>query len=165
MPISPQMNDRLNDQINFELFSSYVYLAMAADLDKTGLKVFAQFYYAQAEEERMHAMKMFKYVQDSGGTVILKAIEEPRASYDSVEELVTVARDHEVVVTNRIHGLVALAEEEKDYATRSFLQWYVDEQVQEVATADELVALVKMAGPSQLLPLEARVMALRSEGQ
>lgn len=160
MMISEKMNEKLNDQINYELYSSYIYLAMAAAFEKMGLKVFAQYYYTQSDEERMHAMKIFKYVVDVGGTVTLKAVDEPQAKYNSVEEIVLTARDHELKVTARINDLIALAEESKDFATRSFLQWFVDEQVQEVAGADELLALVKMAGPSQMLNLEYRISTM-----
>lgn len=160
MMISEKMNERLNDQINYELYSSYIYLAMAAAFEKMGLKVFAQYYYIQSDEERMHAMKIFKFVVDVAGKIILKSIDEPKAKYDSVEEIAQIARDHELKVTARINDLVALAEEEKDFASRSFLQWFVDEQVQEVATADELLTLVKMAGPSQILNLEYRVSTM-----
>ena len=160
MMISEKMNEKLNDQINYELYSSYIYLAMAAAFEKMGLKVFAQYYYTQSDEERMHAMKIFKFVVDVAGNIILKSIDEPKARYDSVEEIVQIARDHEMKVTKRINDLVALAEAEKDFATRSFLQWFVDEQVQEVATAEELLALVKMAGPSQMLNLEYRISTM-----
>jgi len=157
MLISQKMNDRLNDQINFEQYSSHTYLGMAAGFEKIGLKVFAAYFYKHADEERGHAMKMFKYVVDTGGTVVMKAIDEPKGKWDSVEKIVQQSLDHELKVTGRINDLVALAEQEKDYATRSFLQWYVDEQVEEVSTAEQLLTLVKMAGPSQVLYLEHRI--------
>lgn len=160
MMTSENMNTKINEQINKEMYSSYLYLSMAATFEKLGLKVFAQYYYAQSAEETMHAMKLFKYVVDTGGTIRLQAIAEPTATWNTVEEIVTAARDHELQVTRWIHELVALAEEEKDYSTRSFLQWYVDEQVQEVAAAEELVSLVKLAGPHQLLNLEYRLQGM-----
>jgi len=150
------MNDRLNDQINFEQYSSHVYLAMAAAFEKMGLKVFADYYIKHADEEREHAMKLFKYVVDVGGTVVLKAIDEPTGDWDTVEKIVQQTLDHELTVTRRINELVALAEQEKDYATRSFLQWYVDEQVEEVSNAEQLLSLVKMAG-GQVFYLEHRL--------
>lgn len=160
MLISGNMATKINEQINREMYSSYLYLSMAAAFERLGLKIFAQYYYAQSTEENMHAMKMFKYLVDAGGTVSLKSIAEPPAKWETVEEIVTAARDHELLVTKWIHELVAAAEEEKDYSTRSFLQWYVDEQVQEVSAAEELANLVKMAGPHQLLALEYRVQGM-----
>lgn len=156
MQISQKMNDELNQQITNEQYSSNLYLAMAAAFERMGLKVFAKYYLKQAAEETTHAMKIFGYIVDAGGTVTIKAIPEPKALKDDVAALVAVARDHEIKVTGMINDLVALAEKEKDYATRSFLAWFVDEQVEEVSTAQELVTLVKMAGP-QVLYLEHRV--------
>lgn len=160
MMTSEKMQAKINDQINKEMYSSYLYLGMVAAFERLGLKVFAQYYYAQSQEETMHGMKLFKYLLDTGGTVKLMAIAEPEANWGTVEEIVTAARDHELQVTRWIHELVALAEEEKDYSTRSFLQWYVDEQVQEVAAAEEVVSLVKLAGPHQLLHLETRLQGM-----
>jgi len=157
------MNDKINDQANYEFYSSYIYLAMAAQLDSMGLKIFAKYYYKQAEEEWGHGMKMLNYVIDAGASVKLKAIAEPKAKYASVEEMVTEARDHELKVTVRINDLVTLAQQEKDYASAGFLQWFVNEQIEEVAGAEELLTLVKMAGPNQLLPLEYRIAQLRGE--
>ncbi|MCX8052524.1 MAG: ferritin [Armatimonadetes bacterium] len=156
MLISQQMNDRLNDQINFEQYSSHTYLAMSAAFEKMGLKVFADYYRKHADEEREHAMKMFDYVVDAGGTVVIKAIDEPKGDWNSVEKIVQQTLEHEILVTKRINDLVELAEQEKDYATRSFLQWYVDEQVEEVSTAEQLLTLVKMAGDN-ILYLEHRI--------
>jgi len=165
MLMSETMNAALNDQVNYEQYSSHIYLAMAAAFEKMSLKVFAQYYYRQADEERMHAMKMFKYIVDAGGTVKLKTIEGYDDNWETVEQIVQVARDHEIKVTRRINDLVALAEEERDYAARSFLLWFVDEQVQEVSAADELLSLVKMAGPAGLLYLEDRVAAMNVQAQ
>lgn len=156
MQISHKMNEKLNDQITNEQYSSNLYIAMAAAFERLGLRVFAQYYLKQAEEETQHAMKFFKYVVDSGASVAINAIPEPKLPKDDVAALVSAARDHEVKVTGMINDLVAMAENEKDYATRSFLSWFIDEQVEEVSSAEELVALVKMAG-QQVLYLESRV--------
>ncbi|MFQ3549143.1 MAG: ferritin [Armatimonadota bacterium] len=157
MMISQKMNDALNDQINAEQYSSHLYLAMAAAFEKMNLKVFAQRFYMQAEEETTHAMKFFKYIVDQGGDVCLKQINAPEGKFDSVKDIITEARDHEIKVTKMINSLAELAEKEKDYATRSFLQWFIDEQVEEVASMEELLALVEMAGPKQMLYLESRL--------
>jgi ferritin len=160
MLISKKMNEKLNEQINFEQYSAHTYLGMATALESMGLKVLAGHFFKHAEEEQEHAMKMIKYVLGVGGTVTLKAIDEPKGKWDSVENIAKQTLDHELEVTKRINELVALAEEEKDYATRSFLQWYVDEQVEEVSNAEYLLGLAKMAGPQQVLNLEARVAQL-----
>ncbi len=156
MLISQKMNDKLCEQIANEQYSSQLYLAIAAAFEKMGLKVFAAYYVKQAEEETGHAMKMYKYIVDAGGEVTIKGLPEPKLPDHKVEALVTAARDHEIKVTDMINDLVELADKEKDYATRSFLGWFVDEQVEEVSSADELLTLTKMAG-AQVLYLEHRV--------
>lgn len=157
MLISDKMNARLNEQINNEQYSAHIYLAMAAVFEKMGLKVFAQYYYKQAGEETEHAMKIFKYVVDTGAEVKLMAIGEPEAKWSDAEEIVRAALEHELKVTRQINEIVALAEEEKDYATRTFLNWFVDEQVEEVSSAQEMVDLVTMTPKTMILPLENRI--------
>ena len=157
MLISEKMQTRLNEQINQEQYSAQLYLAMAAAFERMGLKVFAQLYYNHTNEETAHAMKVLKYVVDVGGKVELKAVDAPRTKYDSVTDIVQATVDHELKVTEAINDLVAVAEKEKDYAARSFLSWFVDEQVEEVASAQELVQLVKMTPPQMILALESRI--------
>lgn len=157
MLISEQMNAKLNEQINFEQYSAHTYLGMAAALESMGLKILADYFFKHADEEREHAMKMIRYALDVGGRVTMKTIDEPKGNWDSVESIVKQTLDHELEVTKRINDLVALADQQKDYATRSFLQWYVDEQVEEVSSAEYLLTLVKSAGPQQMLGLEHRV--------
>ena len=159
MMISEKMNAKLNEQINAEQYSSHLYLAMAAAFESMTLRTFAKRFYMQADEERGHAMRIFKYVVDCGGTVTLKAIGEPKGKWNSVRQIIEAARDHELKVTAMINDLVALAEQEKDYATRSFLQWFVDEQVEEVSSMEELLALTKMAG-DQVMYLEHRLATM-----
>ncbi|MBC7287375.1 MAG: ferritin [Armatimonadetes bacterium] len=156
--LSEKMQDRLNEQIKWEFYSCYLYLSMAAQFEAWGYRILAQWMKKHAEEEHMHAMKMFDYVNQAGGRVKLAAIDQPPAEWDSPEALVRSALDHEREVTRRIHSLVAACEEEKDYATRSFLQWYVDEQVEEEAVFGELVLLTERAGPERLFLVEQRLL-------
>lgn len=156
MQISQKMNDELNQQFTNEQYSSNLYLAMAGAFERMGLRVFAQYYLKQAEEETAHAMKFLKYIADAGGSIAIAAVPEPKLPKEDVAALVTVARDHEIKVTGMINDLVALADKEKDYATRSFLGWFIDEQVEEVSSAEELVTLARLAG-TQVLYMEGRV--------
>ena len=162
MMISQKMADAINEQIKNEFFSYWLYLQMSFALEGMDLKVFAQWFNLQAEEEKVHAMKMAKYVLDQGGEVQLHALDQPKSDFKSVQEVVEAGLAHEKQVTAWINELMDLAIEEKDHASRSFFQWFVDEQVEEVATANELLSLVKMASsPDQLLLLENRIMSLR----
>lgn len=142
--ISEQMQDAINEQINKELYSEYLYLSMAAYFEAQNLPGFANFFVVQAQEERFHAMKFYKFLNDRGGRVILKAIDQPMVDFDSPLQVFEESYKHEQFVTRRIHDLVDVAMAEKDHATMSFLNWFVDEQVEEEATFDELVNKLKM---------------------
>ena len=150
MMISQAMNKKLNEQITAELSAAHSYLAMACALDGMGLKVLAKRFFAQASEEREHAMKFIGYVLEVGGTVTLDSVNKPAGEYESVEAIVRAALESEQKVTRMINDLVSLADSEKDYASRSFLNWFVDEQVEEVSSMTDLLSLVQLAGGNML---------------
>lgn len=157
MMISKKMNDALNQQIANELNTAFSYLAMSFIFHDMGLKIFGEWFLAQSGEEREHAMRIAKYVQDVGGKVVLDAVRRPKSDYTSAQSMIEASLQSEKTVTQQINDLVGLAESEKDYATQSFLQWFVDEQVEEVATMTELLQLVKMAGEANLFLVEGRL--------
>ncbi|KAF0149119.1 MAG: Ferritin-like protein [Ignavibacteria bacterium] len=132
--ISEKMQKALNDQINAEMFSSYLYLSMAAYLESQNWNGMSAWMKAQSVEEYQHAMKFYGFINEVGGTVVLEAIEKPKSTWNKPQEIFAEAYKHEQYVTKRIHDLVALAIEEKDYATNLFLNWFVTEQVEEEAT-------------------------------
>jgi len=162
MMISEAMNGKLNKQIALEFSSAHAYLAMACAFDQMALKVLAKRFFAQADEERQHGMKILDYVQGVGGTVQLDAIPKPQGRFETVEAIVKAALGAEEGVTRQINDLVGLAESEHDYTTRSFLQWFLDEQVEEVSSMSDLLALVRMAG-SNLLQIEEHVRHMMAE--
>jgi ferritin len=137
--ISPKIEKALNDQINAELYSAYLYLSMAAYFESAGLPGSANWMRVQTQEERTHAMKFFDYVNERGGRVILKSIAEPPSQWKSPLAVFEAAYKHEQLVTGRINALVDLAIKGKDHATNAFLQWFVSEQVEEEKNADEIV--------------------------
>lgn len=160
--ISQKMVDKINDQITYEYYSYWVYQQMAFQLNSMGLQVFTQWFNQQAKEEVLHAEKMANYLLDQGAEVKLGQLDQPKHHFGTVEELVKEALDHEIIVTKRINEIMALAKEENDFPTSAFMQWFVDEQVEEVATANQLLDMVKMVDSSgQLLMLEDRIMSLR----
>ncbi len=164
MMISKKMAKAINDQIAAELESEYIYLAMAYKFEDMNLPIFAKWFYKQAAEEHAHAMKFGKYLIDQGASVELKAIPAPKATWKSALDICKGSVEHEKYITKRINDLVAMAIAEKDYATHSFLHWYVDEQVEEVASTTELMEMVKLAEkPGQLLQLEGRVYRMVEE--
>ncbi len=159
MAISEALNAKLNDQITNELYSSQVYLAMACMFEGLGLKMLAKLYRKQTEEERSHALKILDYLTTVEGKPTMKAIAQPPASYPSPLAAIEAALAHERQVTGQITALMTQAESERDYATCSFLKWYVDEQVEEVDSQLHLAQIARMAG-AHLLQLEAYVAHL-----
>ncbi|HEY9529453.1 MAG TPA: ferritin [Anaerolineales bacterium] len=142
--IGKPMQDALNEQINKEFFSSYLYLSMAAYFEDKNLTGFAHWMQLQADEEREHAMKFYKYILDSGGRVQLKAIDAPATEWKSNLEVAEQVAEHEAKVTASIHHLYELALNEKDYAAQVMLQWFITEQVEEEKNATELVAKLRL---------------------
>ncbi len=144
--LSEKMQEALNTQINKELYSSYLYLSMAAWCESVNLSGFANWMTIQAREEVSHTEKFFGYLNERGGRVLLQPIEGPPVEWGSVFEVFEQVLEHERLVTGLIHGLVKLARSEDDYATEAFLQWFVSEQVEEEATASGVVEELKLAG-------------------
>jgi len=140
------MQEALNEQINKEFYSAYMYLAMSAYCNTLGLPGFAHWMRMQFEEESLHVKKMYDYVLDQGGTIELKAIEQPPQEYGSPLDVFEKTLEHEQYVTSLIHNLMDLAMSERDYATQTFLQWFVTEQVEEEATVNDIVAPLRMLG-------------------
>ena len=144
--ISEKMQKALNEQVNKEFYSAYLYLAMSAYCAEIGLPGFANWMRLQYEEENMHVTKMYDYILDQGGDVHLKAIEEPPSEFGTPLEVFEKTLEHEQFITRSIHNLMSLAIEEKDYATQAFLQWYVTEQVEEESNVQDILNPLRMVG-------------------
>jgi ferritin len=141
--LSEKMEEVLNEQINKEMYSSYLYLAMSAYSSSVGLSGFAHWFRVQVEEENIHAMKLFDYINNQGGKVKLKEIKEPPMEFGTAMEMFQQTLKHEQFITRSIHELVDLANAEKDETTASFLQWYVEEQVEEEENDREIIAKLR----------------------
>ncbi len=157
MIFSKAMNDALNKQIGNELFASFSYRQMAFELEELGLKIFSTRFHQQADEEHEHAMKMAKYIEDCGGHVKLGGIDAPKTGHGTCKAMAEAALESEKRVSRQIFDLMNLAESEKDHSTRSFLKWFVDEQVEEIASMSDLLQLVEMAGDGNLFLAEQRL--------
>lgn len=144
-----KIQDAINKQIQAEFFSAYLYLAMAAYCEAEDLLGAAAWLKIQAQEEIGHAMKFYDYVHQAGGVVELLAIEKPQKDFGSLLEVFEAGLKHEQLVTSLISGLYELAMEKKDYAFMSFLKWFIDEQVEEEANANEVIAKLKRVGGSK----------------
>ena len=146
--LSDKMEEQLNEQINAEIYSGYLYYAMEAYFEDEDLTGFASWMHIQAQEELLHAQKFFDFINERGGRVELDAIEKPKKVWNSPLEAFQDAYEHETKVTDRINKLYDLALKENDHATASFLNWFIDEQVEEEASADEIVNKLKRIGDS-----------------
>lgn len=163
--IKKSVEEAINKQINAEFYSGYMYLSMAAYFESINLSGFANWMHVQALEEQDHGMKFYRYLEERGGRNRLLPIEEPPFEWNSPLDVFEKALEHEKKVTGMINDLVELARSEKDYPTENLLQWFVDEQVEEEATADEIVEKLKMVKdhPHALLMLD-RDLGGRSAG-
>ena len=144
--LSEKMAKALNDQLNFELYSSYVYYAMSAYCQSLDLVGMANWFKVQVQEELFHASRFFDYICDRGGRVRLEKIDGPPVEWDSPLSSFASALKHEQEVTRRISSLVDLAREEKDRSTDTFLQWFVTEQIEEEASVSQIVGQLRLVG-------------------
>lgn len=143
--IGKEMEKALNEQINAELYSAYIYLAMAAYFEAENLPGCASWMRVQVQEETVHAMKFYDFLNERGGRVVLEAIEGPPKEWKSPLAAFEAAYEHEQYITGRINKLVDLAIAEKDHAANAFLQWFVNEQVEEETSVEAVVRNFKMA--------------------
>lgn len=147
--LKKKIEKAINDQINAELYSAYMYYSMAAYFESQSLKGFAHWMNAQAIEEMFHASKFATFVSERGGRVLLKAIEAPPTEWKSPLACFQAVYKHEQHVTDLINRIMALAIAENDYATSNMLQWFISEQVEEEASADEVVQKLKLVDKTE----------------
>ncbi|MHC4478136.1 MAG: ferritin [Planctomycetota bacterium] len=160
--IDKKVEDAFNGQLNAELYSAYLYLAMAAYFESANLPGFANWMRVQTQEEQFHAIKFYDHILERGGTVTLRQIEAPPSEWDSPLEVFQATLEHEQKVTALINDLVYLAREQKDNASEIFLQWFVNEQVEEEDTAGTVLGQLKLVKDSpQALYIMDKEMALR----
>ncbi|MBQ6395529.1 MAG: ferritin [Atopobiaceae bacterium] len=138
--------DLLNDQINKELYSAYLYLSFADYYEDEGLSGFANWYFIQAQEERDHALIFRNYLLDNDCKIVLKAIDQPDKTFTDHLQPLEAALEHEKYVTSLINGIYAAADEVKDYRTMKFLDWFIEEQLEEEANATDLITKMKLFG-------------------
>jgi ferritin len=151
------MVDALNVQVGREFLAALQYVALAAWFEGQGLPGFAKFFFRQAEEENGHALKLVRYLGEVGASVAIPAIEAPRRDWSSVEAALSGFVEAEEDVTRRIHTLVELAQSERDHSSFQFLQWYVEEQREEVSSARALLDRMRRLGEERIGLLDANV--------
>ncbi len=154
--LSEKMQEALNDQMKWEFYSEFLYLAMAGYLKSRSLDGFANWMMVQTQEEHAHAVMFFNYIADAGGRAEVRAFDQMENEYASVTDVFRKTVEHEKLVTRRINDLMALALEEKDFATAGFLDWFVREQVEEVASPQKILDQLEMTeeGGNALMMLD-----------
>jgi ferritin len=164
--ISNEIQDALNDQIKNEYFSSYTYMSMAAYCESINMQGFATWMRLQSQEELGHAMRLFDYILNRDGRVVLQSIAKPQTKFKSLKEMFQIVLDHEREVTGMINKLYEQAISENDHATTVELQWFIQEQVEEEKTAQEILDKLKLAGDSgsALLILDTQLSQRSSAG-
>jgi ferritin len=149
MKLSTKLETSLNNQLNLELVSAYAYLGMAAYFQQSAFTGFARWMELQSQEEMLHAGKFFKYIGERNGKVALQAIPEPKCDYKSALQAFQTSLGHEQKVSAAICGIYEVALADKDYATLSFLKWFLDEQVEEEKSVGEMVAKLELVGDNR----------------
>jgi len=159
--ISDNLTKALNEQVNAEIYSAYLYLAMSASAENMGLKGVANWFFVQTREEMAHAIHMYQYILDRGAAPVLTAIAAPETDFLNVEELFESTYAHEKTVTESINNIATLAMAEHDHACYQFIMWYVNEQVEEEASASDILSKLDLIGESRqyLLNLDQELAA------
>lgn len=165
--LSKSIQEALNKQVLMEAESSQAYLAMASWADvQPGLEGITEFFYKQSDEERIHMLKLIRFVNERGGSAIIPALPQPAVTFKSIKSLFEEALEHELKVSNSINDLVFLSLSEKDYATHNFLQWYVNEQMEEERVARTLNEKLELVGDDKggLYLFDRDIMNYRGKG-
>lgn len=144
--LNPKIEKALNQQVTLEAESSQIYLAMASWAEVQGYEGIANFLFQHSDEERMHMLKLLKFINERGGHGVVPALKQPPSKLKGVKELFQQVLDHEILVSTEINKLVDICLKEKDYTTHNFLQWYVSEQIEEEALARKIMDKLKLIG-------------------
>jgi ferritin len=159
--LNPKIEEILNDQINKEGYSAYLYLSMASWAEKTGFAGIAKWMYAQAQEEWAHMLKFINYVNDRGGHAIMRAVDQPPVEHGSVEDVFKAVLKHEQYVSASINDIVGATIEEKDYTTNNWIQWFVTEQIEEEASVNEILDKLKILGGQNMYMFDRDILGMR----
>lgn len=159
--LSKRIEEMLNHQINYELFSSYLYLSMSAYLSDLNMNGYAHWFHVQAQEEKDHAMILYNYVVSAGGRIKLAAIDGPKTDFEGIREVLEETLEHERDITSRIYNIVEEATSQRDYKTVKALEWFINEQVEEEENAVDNIAKYNMLAedPKGLYMLDKELQA------
>jgi ferritin len=152
----------LNEQVEKEGYSSHLYLAMASWAENSGFKGIADWLYAQAEEERMHMLKLIHYINERDGKAIIPTIKLPPAKFAGIKQMFDQVLEHEQYITASINSIVGVCIEQKDFTTHNWIQWFVNEQIEEEANAKEIIDKLKLVGTQNMYQFDRDIMSFRT---
>ncbi len=155
----------LNEQILHEAYSSQLYLAMATWAEQKGYDGTTEFLYAHADEEREHMLKLFHYVNERGGKAVVPALDQPPVDYTSVKEVFEKIYEHEKMISEKINDIADLTLQEKDYSTHTFIQWYINEQIEEERLASTILDRLELLGDdkARMYMFDRDIMSIRNQ--
>ena len=161
--MNKKIEELLNEQIVKEGYSSNLYLAMASWAESEGYSGISQWLYAQAEEEHVHMLRLLHYVNDRDGRAIIPELKQPPVSFESIQKVFEEVYAHEKQITASINKIVGSTFEEKDYTTNQWIQWYVNEQIEEEKTAREILDKLKLSGLTNMYLFDKDIMSFRTQ--
>lgn len=162
--LKKSIQDLLNRQVEREGYSAILYLAMASWTETKGYSGVADWLYAQAEEEKMHMLKIIKYINERDGKAIIPSFDKPPADFDGLKVMFDQVLEHEKYISESINEIVALTVKENDFATHNWLQWFVSEQVEEESTSQAIIDKLNLVGDHNLYMFDRDIMSMRAEG-
>ena len=163
MKLSKKMEEILNAQVEKEAYASQLYLAMASWAEVQGFEGISAWFYAQAEEERVHMMKFIHYINERGGHAIVPALQQPPMIFEGVRAVFDASLEHEQMVTGAINNIVALSLEEKDFTTNNWIQWFVTEQLEEETSVQAIIDKLELLGDKNLYIFDRDILSMRGE--
>jgi len=158
-----KVEEFLNRQVEREEYSSNLYLSMAVWAETTGLSGVAEWFYSQSDEERLHMLKFVKYINDRGGKAIIGAVKQPPSDFESINTIFLQVLKHEQFISESINEVVEVCAEEKDFTTQNWLQFFVNEQIEEEASVQLILDKLKLVGENNLYMFDRDIMTLRTE--
>jgi ferritin len=163
--LSKKIGDILNLQVEKEAYSSALYLSMASWAQTSGFAGISKWLFVQSDEERIHMLKFIHYINERGGKSMVSAIKQPPVEFGSIIKLFEEVLKHEQFVTDSINQIVALTLEEKDYTTHSYIQWFVNEQIEEEASVCEILDKLKLVGENNMYIFDRDIITMRNKNQ
>ena len=163
--LSKKVEDILNEQVDKEGYSSHLYLSMAVWAETKGLGGIADWLYAQAEEERIHMLKLVRYINERDGKAAIIAVKEPPTEFGTVREMFDKVLEHEQFISGSINEIVQVCIEENDHTTNNWVQWFVTEQIEEEASVKGLIDKLKLVGEHNMYMFDRDILGMRGEGE